>query len=52
MKQLLEVKAVSAKGFIVYSCVQQASSESQAIDLAKMYKGKVGKASWSAEVIT
>ena len=49
MKQLFEVKAVSAKGFIVYSCVQQASSESQAIDLAKMHAEKVGKASWAAE---
>ncbi len=49
MRKLFKVEAVSSKGIVLYRAYQAASSAEQAVELAKMYAGKIKGASWAVE---
>ena len=50
MNKLFKVEAVKG-GIIAYRAFQEAASEAQAIESAKMYAGNVKNAQWRAQEV-
>ena len=50
MKKLFKVEAVKS-GIIHYRAFQEASSDAQAVELAKMYAGVIKNAQWRVQEV-